>query len=285
MDLANGYNAAGAVQRKLGDYAGAHASHRAELALKQRLVARDPPNQVYKTRLATAHSFLAEVDIALGSIDEATREAQRSRDLFAALAGADTTNPERRRFLGTAHRIAGLAALERGRHADALAAFSASRALLDPQLAKTPNNAVWQLALARTLTLSSNARTAMGHAGEALADARRAIAIVEPVVAKRPADQTAGRLTLAEAYLAAGDAAQHARDTAAAREAWTGALTAVDSTARATGVAELRALIATALVSLGRMEEARPIARRLVQQGYRRPRWLARMRAAGLLTQ
>ena len=38
MDLANSYNAAGSVQRKLGDYAGAHASHRAELALKQRLV-------------------------------------------------------------------------------------------------------------------------------------------------------------------------------------------------------------------------------------------------------
>ena len=282
MDLANSYNAAGAVQRKLGDYAGAYASHRAELELKQRLVARDPPNQVYKTRLATTYSFLAEVDIALGKIDEATREAERSRDLFAALASADTSNPERRRFLGTAHRIVGVAALERGRHADAIAAFSASRALLDPQLAQTPNNAVWQIALARTLTVSSNARTAMGHAGEALADARRAIAIVEPVVAKRPADQTAGRLTLAEAYLAAGDAAHNARDTAAAREAWAHALTTIDSTARATGVADVRALSAAALVSLGRVEEARPIARRLEQQGYRRPRWLARMRASGL---
>jgi hypothetical protein len=102
------------------------------------------------------------------------------------------------------------------------------------------------------------------------------------VVAKRPADQTAGRLTLAEAYLAAGDAAHNARDTAAAREAWAHALTTIDSTARATGVAEVRALSAAALVSLGRMEEARPIARRLEQQGYRRPRWLARMRAFGL---
>jgi hypothetical protein len=65
----------------------------------------------------------------------------------------------------------------------------------------------------------------------------------------------------------------------------TSALTTIDSTARATGVAELRALSAAALVSLGRMEEARPIARRLEQQGYRRPRWLARMRASGLLMQ
>ena len=285
MDLANSYNAAGVVQRKLGEFAGAHASHRAELALKQRLVARDPPNQLYKTRLATAHSFLAELGIALGNIDEATREAQRSRDQFAALASADTSNPDLRRFLGTAHRIAGVVALERGTPAGALAAFGASRALLDPQLAKTPNNAVWQLALARTLTLSSYARTAMGNAGEALVDARRAIAIAEPVVGKRPADQTAGRLALTDAYLAAGDAAQRAGDIAAAREAWTRALNAVDSVARTTGVAELRALNATALVNLGRMEEARPIVRMLEQQGYGRPRWLIRMRAAGLLAQ
>jgi hypothetical protein len=156
MDLANSYNAAGAVQRKLGDYAGAYASHRAELELKQRLVARDPPNQVYKTRLATPTRSSRRWTSRLARSTKPHREAQRSRDLFAALASADTSNPDRRRFLGTAHRIAGVAALERGRHADAVAAFSASRALLDPQLAKTPNNAVWQLALARTLTVSSN---------------------------------------------------------------------------------------------------------------------------------
>ena len=103
-----------------------------------------------------------------------------------------------------------------------------------------PNNAVWQTALARTLSLASYALTAAGRAHDAKADAQRA---------------------------------------------WSGAFAAVDSVTRATGVAELRVLTATALASLGRVEDARPIVRTLEQQGYRRPRWLARTRAAGLLPQ
>ncbi|MFL5617870.1 MAG: protein kinase domain-containing protein [Gemmatimonadaceae bacterium] len=284
MDLANSYNSAGNVQRKLGDYAGALESHRAELALKQRLVARDPPNQLYKLRLATAYSYIAELDMALGKTDDATREAKASRDLYVALVAADTSNPDKRRFLGIVHRIVGTIALERGSTAEALDAATASRALLDPKLATTPNNAVWQNELARTLTLSSYALTAAGRARDAEADARRAISIVEPVLAKRPGDQ-AVRLALGNAYLAAGDAAQRMGDTTAARRAWTGALAVVDSATTAAGVAELRVLRATALVNLGRVNEARPIVRTVEQEGYRRPRWIARMRAAGLLVQ
>jgi tetratricopeptide (TPR) repeat protein len=272
------------VQRKLGDFAGAHASHLEELALKQRLVARDPPNQLYKLRLALAYSFLAELDLALGKMDDATREAGASRDLYVKLAAADTSNPDKRRFVGTAHRIAGMIALERGSADEALREVAASRAQLDPQLAKTPDNAVWQLALAKTLTLSSYALTAAGRAGDAEADARRAISIVEPVLAKRPTDQ-AGRLTLTDAYLALGDAAQRLGDTAEARRAWADGQAAVDSVTRATGVAELRVLNSTALVNLGRIDDARPVVRTLEQQGYRRPRWLARMRSAGLVPQ
>jgi len=44
-----------------------------------------------------------------------------------------------------------------------------------------------------------------------------------------------------------------------AQRAWSGALAAVNSVTRATGVAELRVLTATALASLGRVEDARPI--------------------------
>jgi eukaryotic-like serine/threonine-protein kinase len=284
MDLANSYNAAGVVQRKLGDFAGAQTSLRAELALKQRLVGRDPPNQVYKLRLAAALAFLAELDLTLGHAEEATRKAYASLDLYAALAAADTGNPDKRRFLGTAHRIAATIALERGHTAEALSALAASRTLLDPQLARTPNNAVWQIALARTLTLSSYALTAAGRPGDAVADARRAVSIVEPLAAKRPSDQVA-RLALTDAYLAAGDASQRAGDTTAARRAGAGALGAVDSIARATGVAELRVLKSTSLVTLGRVDEARPLVRALEEQGFRRPRWLARMRAAGLIEQ
>ena len=284
MNLADGYNAAGVVQQKLGDFAGAQASHHAELALKERLVALDPPNQVYKLRLAAAQSYLAELDMVLGRMDDATREASAARDLYAELAVVDTSSPDRRRFLGTAQRIAGTIALERGRSAEALRSANASRALLDPQLAAVPANSVWKIALARTLTLSSYALTAAGRAHDAEGDARRAISIADSVLAKRPGDQ-AGRLALTDAYLAAGDAAQRTGDTASARRAWAGALTAVDSVSRATGVAELRVLKATALVSLGRMDEARPIVQALEQQGYRRPRWMSRVRAAGTPTQ
>jgi hypothetical protein len=38
-------------------------------------------------------------------------------------------------------------------------------------------------------------------------------------------------------------------------------------------------------VALGRVDDARPIVEVLGRQGYRRPRWVARMQAAGLLVQ
>jgi tetratricopeptide (TPR) repeat protein len=138
--------------------------------------------------------------------------------------------------------------------------------------------------LARTLILSSYARIAAGNAREAEADARRAISIVEPVLAKRPADQTA-RLALADAYVALGDAAKRANASEAARVAWNRAIAVADSASRATGVAELRVLDAMALASAGRVADARPIARTLDAQGYRRPRWVARMRADGVVMQ
>ena len=284
MDLANSYNAAGVVQRKLGDLAGAHTSHRAELVLKQRLVERDPPNQVYKFGLATAHAFLADLELALGRTDAAAQESKASRELYAALAAADTSNPDWRRRLGAAHRIAGIIALERGNTAEALVAATASRALVDPQIAKIPSNAQWQIALAKALTLSSYALATAGRARAGETDAHRAVSILEGVLEKRPTDQLA-RQELADAYLAAGDAAQRAGDVTAARRAWTGALTAVDSVTRATGIAELRVLNTAALVGLGRIDEARPIMQLLERQGYRRPRWVARMRAAGLSMQ
>src|SRR4029078_3145952 len=126
MALAASYHPAGNVQRKLGDFAGAHTSHRAELTLKQRLVALDPPNRVYKQRLAAAYSFLAELDMSLGKTDDAARAANASRDLYAALATADTSSPDKRRFLGTAHRVVGTVALERGRNREAISAMTGS---------------------------------------------------------------------------------------------------------------------------------------------------------------
>jgi hypothetical protein len=38
-----------------------------------------------------------------------------------------------------------------------------------------------------------------------------------------------------------------------------------------------------ALAGEGRVDDARPIAKTLAAQGYRRPRWMARMQADGVL--
>jgi serine/threonine-protein kinase len=277
LGLADGYNAAAVVQRKLGDLAGAERMHRAELAEKLALVAHDPPNKQYQSRLAAGYSFLGELLMTEGHESAALQELTASRELYRSLVAADSTNTEMRRFLATVERQRSTALLESGDVRGALREIEPSRVWLDPKTTKIPNNAVWQLALARTLAARADALSSAGRGAEAAASAQRAIDLMAPALSKKPSDQNL-RVGLADSYLSLGAARAGLGDLAGARTAWKSAWQTVDSLARATRITDQLALDATALLRLDQVAEARPMVDELLRRGYRRPRWMALVR-------
>ncbi|HEY6826824.1 MAG TPA: hypothetical protein VI259_08195, partial [Gemmatimonadaceae bacterium] len=217
-----------------------------------------------------------------GRTADAGALALSSRDAYARLAAFDTTNPERRRLLGIADRFVGVVALERGDAPAALTALTASVGALEALVARVPTNASYQLNLVQGLAPLGAAQAAAGRVASGEATERRALGIVAPALAKKPSDLGL-RAAFAEANLELGDAlARNGRPTDA-RVAWTQALAAIDSVARARRLTDHLALQSAALMRLDRLDDARPIVLELVRQGYRRQRWFAFARAKNLL--
>jgi tetratricopeptide (TPR) repeat protein len=272
--LGNGYNTVGVTQRKLGDLAGAEKSHAAELAVKQSIAARDTANKTYKEMVALAQSFVGDMLSIRGRPDEAIAPLTASRTTYAALAAFDTTNPERRRLLAIADRSLGIAALERGDAATGLAQGTASLALMEKLAEGAPTNRGYQYMLARAIALVGSAQLALGRTGAAEASLRRAIGIVDLALSKRPTDLNL-RVAAADTRLELGDALAREGRSSDARTSWTEALGLIDSVAKTRQLTDHRAVQASALMRLDRLDEARPIVLDLVQRGYRRPRWMA----------
>jgi lactam utilization protein B len=75
-------------------------------------------------------------------------------------------------------------------------------------------------------------------------------------------------------------------DSRGARDAWSHALTLVDSLAHVDPETELLAVQAEALIDLGQRDDAKPVVSELARRGYRPPTYvrLVRERAPALMT-
>jgi tetratricopeptide (TPR) repeat protein len=137
-----------------------------------------------------------------------------------------------------------------------------------------PTNRGYQYMLARAIALVGSAQLALGRTGAAEASLRRAIGIVDLALSKRPTDLNL-RVAAADTRLELGDALAREGRSSDARTSWTEALGLIDSVAKTRQLTDHRAVQASALMRLDRLDEARPIVLDLVQRGYRRPRWMA----------
>jgi len=281
FQLGEAYADLALVQRKLGDYAGALALHRAGLALMKPFARTDSLNQpydgLYKWRRALAYAALAETEAMVGKIAAAARESAMARGLYTELAAADTGDASTRLRLARVTRIDAMVALERNDKDEALRSATAGRVLLALRSEQVPT-VTRRLELARNHTLSAQALTESGRGRQAISEGKDAIAPLELLLANRPSEQIV-RFALVEANIALGDAYAQLGDTQASRNSWRIGLALVDSTRGATENSDFRVLRSIILANLGRIDEARPIADSLLTQGYRRPRWMARMRA------
>ncbi len=277
VSLAAEHNAAAVAQRKLGDLTGALASHDTELAIKQSLLAHDSTNVEYEHYVGIAHAYRGELRMLTGDEKGALEDASATRALYARIVAHDTTNASMQWSLAKTDRQIAQIHLEEGNPHAALAELSAGQVIIRRLLLKSPANP--RAAAERILagTVEAQGLLATGRTNDALLAAQRAVFEADSAVATKPSD-IEHRLAAAEASLAAGDAESRAGDAASARAAWTHALALIDSTATATRETELLAVQATAILELGRENDATSLVTELERRRYRRPSFLRLVR-------
>jgi tetratricopeptide (TPR) repeat protein len=273
FSLALEHNAAAVAQRKLGDLSGALASHDSELVIKQSLLTYDSANVEYEHFVGVAHAYRGELRMLTGDEKGALADLFAARTLYARIVARDTTNATMQWSLAKTDRQIAQIDLEDGNPQTALAERSAGQAIIRRLLLKSPSNPRAAAERIRSGTVQAQGLLATGRASEAVSAAQRAAFEADSAVAAKPSD-IEHRLAAAEASLAVGDARFRAGDAGAARAAWSHALALIDSTATATRETELLAAQATALLELGRENDAAPIVTELDRRGYRRPTFL-----------
>jgi tetratricopeptide (TPR) repeat protein len=279
--LATAYNKVAVAQRRLGDLEPALRHHRAELEVRQELVADDSSDMPARRFLSLAHTFLGELLMATGDSPGALEQRLAAWRLQQELVRWDSANVTWQAGLAVSARLAGLGMVAAGREEEGMAALLDSRNILLRLLDRDAASVDYRQELART-----ESALAVAHLDdrpdEAAAAARRSLEVLTPLNASGGGDSYAAWVE-SGAYVELGRSLAALGRTAEAREAWTNALSLLQSVAKDGGDIDHLATQASTLLHLGRVEEARPIAETLMRRGYRQAEFLALARRNGLL--
>jgi tetratricopeptide (TPR) repeat protein/tRNA A-37 threonylcarbamoyl transferase component Bud32 len=274
--MANGHNRLGLVLERLGDTEAAMKHYTADLAIREGLVARNPADRSIKRSVGVAQSFIANLYEHRGELDAALGHLRAWRELAAAQVAADPENADWARDLGRVETR--LAAVEnlRGEIAEAEARYQRALTILRPIASRASTDATRQRDLASAEFGMGQILLARGNARGALAQVDAVERLLGPLA--KPGEVDTARI-LAEARLLAGDSWQALANPAEARRHRQRAGEVL--AAAASELTDTRALATRARVhlTLGQVDEARPVVERLFALGYRHPT-LARAWAA-----
>jgi len=254
------------ILERRGDLAGALAERRAYVAIHERIAARAPLDPGRRADLATARGFLAGLLATLGRLDEARPLLESGLAAMTELASQDPANTILQRWLTAFSSALGALELAEGEPAQALALLGRACRIMEPLVAKDPRNADWrlQLGICRARTAAALEKLDLARART---EARAAVEILAPLLQGEPDEPTRGQI--AEAEVIRGRIAAALGDRAEAREAWQRALAVLAPCARPLTHWKVLSPWAQALLSLGRVDEARPAVEHLQRMGYR----------------
>jgi tetratricopeptide (TPR) repeat protein len=187
-DLAEGYQALGAVERARGELDAALATFRKELALRTELGAVAPDDGDAQSMLALAHEDLGDVLSNRGDLAAALVEYRAAQALRERVAARDPDNPIWQENLGVARERIGFNLFSQGDVAHALDEYGACRAIRERVVAADPDNARKIRDLAVAYSNEGEAQFRLGHHDLALARLAQAMPLLERLVARDPAN-------------------------------------------------------------------------------------------------
>jgi tetratricopeptide (TPR) repeat protein len=228
------------------------------VAIADQLLADKNAKEIDRRYAAAAYMTLGWEQGIMGDEERANPPLLKARELYEALARDNPNDPEEQRGLMLiSARIGDVYMAGLHQPAKALPLYEDAIRLIEPMLAKDPQNAELQRAKAFGLTTIGEALNDLGKAKEALPNHERALAIVEQLRAADPADHLA---PLAVAYILNGRGQSHflMGDPELALHDFSRAETIVRNAPAATtnDIAEVRLLPGITYANLARVEAA-----------------------------
>jgi tetratricopeptide (TPR) repeat protein len=209
--------------------------------------------------MAIALNDLGRVVRAQGRPAEAEPLAEEAVQYSARALARDPDNANRIDGLSASHSFLGRAREELGKLGPALEEFNADVALNDTLLTKDPENALTQAALADGLTNVGRAQRKLGNVAEARKAHLRALALREALAVKDESFQ----VDIAISKLELGRVQRLAKEDP--RASFEAALATFKEVGGADDApAKMRGRYAQTLLELGRIDEAKPIVKALI---------------------
>jgi len=251
------------------------AEYAADDRIETELSARDPRNNDQRANVFRVRAILGRTLALVGETDAAIRHLIEAIDIAKQLRQQDASNTSVQENLALYQMQLSRLLRLTGDLTEASRLTSQSRETFGVLTKQDPANASWQREFAEVLTEQAAQSLASARHDEARERIRSALDVLNPLLEKNP-DDRARLLATVNARLLLAEVSNEA-DAKPLRESCVQAIGAVRSGA---GDPRLLALEASALISLGRKDEAKTVIDRLRSSGYRDPALVDELRLA-----
>ncbi|WP_424682127.1 TIR domain-containing protein [Frateuria sp. YIM B11624] len=264
--LGEAHNNLGKMALMRGDLLAAIAEYAADDGIETKLSENHPQDNGQRQNMARVRAILARTLALAGRAAQADRDTEQALAVIEEIHRFDPSLTDAKENLGLySIQLARLRRVQGDTGASHAPLVRGLRAL-DELARHDPSNTGWQQDLAEARVERAAWLQATGHRDDARRDAQAALAVLAPLLADQPDERSlllsTARARLQLASLQSGRAAEHLR------------LSALESLRGVhSGAGDVRLLAAQvdALLALGRIDEARPLVRRLWLSGYREP--------------
>jgi tetratricopeptide (TPR) repeat protein len=281
-DLGSAHSKLASVLDRKGDLHRALDHFQADLEIKRGLAAVHPEDASLRQALGISENLVGSSLADLGDLAEARRRFGGAVEIFTELATRDPTNSRWRRELAiNLFRLGGVhQAL--GEHAEALDHLGEAHRLVSVLVTQDPTDLRWRQDLATVqLGLAEARAEAPGALDAALGEVRSAVATLDELARASSDDRVLVR-RLAGAHLTLGRLLERSGHDREAWASWSRGLEVVEAASGAPDrwLLEQRA---RALLLMGDLESAQPLAQQLDDIGLRDPGFWALARERGLI--
>ncbi len=272
-DLSVSYERIADVQVVQGNLPEALKSYRDSLPTRERLARADPGNAGWQRDLSVSYSKVGNVLVAQGNLPEALKSYRDSLPIRERLARADPGNAGWQHDLSVSYERIGDVQVAQGNLPEALKSYRDSLPIRDRLARVDPSNAGWQRDLSVSYEKVGDVQMAQGNLSEALKSYRDDLAIADRLARADPGNAGWQR-DLSVSYGRIGDVQVAQGNLPEALKSYRDSLPIRDRLARAdpSNAGWQRDLslslgrVADTLLKLGQQAEARPLAKRALDQ-------------------
>ena len=251
---------------------------RAELEIRQRLVRQDPRNTESQYLLSISHGRVGDLLLMSGDVQATLDHRREAQEIMRDLVAHDPSNLAWRRELAVSHLDRGDSLLVAEQAALARGEIETALRLLSALVESDASNEDWRRELGIAYQKQAAVLLASGSAAASVGSAEQALSIL---AALKPENSREHHVSHTYILLGRGHALSERE--VEATTAWLKALEFLEQDEGGREAPPRLDAKARALLYLGRVEEAEPIIKSLVESGYARPDFVALCRERGVL--